>query len=101
MITRIWHGYTVFENANSYETLLLEEVFEGIHNRHIEGVKSIQLLRRTFADETEFITIMMFESLEAVREFAGENYEAAVVPEKARELLKRFDEISQHYEVIA
>ena len=100
MIARIWHGYTVFENADSYEHLLREEIFEGIHNRHIEGFKSIQLLRRNINDETEFITIMMFDSIESVKAFAGANYESAVVPEKARKLLKHFDATSQHYDVI-
>jgi len=47
------------------------------------------------------VTIMAFDSLEAVREFAGEDYEAAVVPEKARGVLSRFDERSQHYEIRA
>jgi hypothetical protein len=45
------------------------------------------------------ILFMLFDSLEAVREFAGEDYEAAVVPTKARELLSHFDERSQHYEI--
>lgn len=44
---------------------------------------------------------MRFDSLDAVREFAGEDYEVAVVPEKARVLLSRFDERSQHYEIKA
>jgi hypothetical protein len=44
---------------------------------------------------------MLFDSLDAVREFAGENYEAAVVPKKARAILSHFDERSQHYEIRA
>ena len=100
MIARIWHGYTVFENADSYEHLLREEIFEGIHNKHIDGFKSIQLLRRNLTDKTEFITLMMFDSIEAVKLFAGEQYEVAVVPGKARKLLDTFDATSQHYEVI-
>jgi hypothetical protein len=42
---------------------------------------------------------MRFDSLAAVRVFAGEDYEAAVVPEKARAVLSRFDTRSQHYEI--
>jgi heme-degrading monooxygenase HmoA len=99
MISRIWHGYTSHENADIYEKLLKEEIFIGIRNWHIEGFKEIQLFRREMADETEFITIMWFDSIEAVKRFAGEDYEAAVVPPKARELLVRFDERSRHYEV--
>jgi len=100
MIARIWHGWTTPTNADKYETLLKEEIFVGIQSRHIHGFKAIQLLRREINDEVEFITIMKFESLDAVREFAGEDYEAAVVPEKARKLLSRFDKRSQHYEIM-
>ena len=101
MIARIWHGWTTHQNADKYEALLKEEIFIGIQNRHIRGFKDIQLLRREVNDEVEFVTIMTFESLDAVREFEGEDYEQAVVPEKARKLLSRFDERSQHYEIIA
>ncbi|MGA2489570.1 MAG: antibiotic biosynthesis monooxygenase [Anaerolineales bacterium] len=100
MISRIWHGWTTPVNADKYEALLREEIFVGIQNRHIHGFKSIQLLRRDVGQEVEFVTIMLFDSLEAVREFAGEDYEAAVVPDKARAVLSHFDERSQHYEVV-
>jgi len=101
MISRIWHGWTTSGNADIYEKLLKSEIFVGIQNRQIPGFNSIQLLRREIGNEVEFITIMIFDSLAAVREFAGENYEAAVVPEKARAVLSRFDQTSQHYEIRA
>ena len=101
MISRIWHGRTTAGNADKYQTLLKEEIFVGIQNRNIRGFKGIQLLRRELGQEVEFVTIMTFDSLDAVREFAGEDYEAAVVPPKAREVLACFDERSQHYEIIA
>ena len=101
MISRIWHGWTTLGNADKYETLLNEEIFVGIQNRRIRGFQGIQLLRRQVGDEVEFVTIMSFDSLDAVREFAGEDYEAAVVPEKARAVLSRFDSRSLHYEVRA
>ena len=101
MIARIWRGWTTPQNADKYEALLKEEIFVGIQNRHIRGFKGIQLLRREINHEVEFITIMTFESLDAVREFAGEDYEVAVVPEKARAVLCRFDQRSQHYEIRA
>ncbi len=101
MINRIWHGWTSNRNADAYEKLLKEEIFIGIQSRHIQGFKNIQLMRRDAGDEVEFITIMLFESLDAVREFAGEDYEVALVPPKARELLSHFDERSQHYDVRA
>jgi antibiotic biosynthesis monooxygenase (ABM) superfamily enzyme len=99
MISRIWHGWTTPENADIYENLLKEEIFVGIQERDISGYHGIHLFRRNAGEEVEFITLMWFDSIEAVREFAGEDYEAAVVPPKARAVLKRFDARSQHYDV--
>jgi len=101
MIARVWHGWTTPENADAYESLLRHEIFEGIKDRRITGFREIQLFRRTLDAEVEFITTMWFDSLEAVRAFAGEDYEVAVVPPEARALLSRFDGRSQHYDVRA
>ena len=101
MIIRIWHGWTTPESANAYEDLLKDEIFVGIQERHIPGYRGIQLLRRSLGEDVEFVTVMRFDSLEAVRIFAGEDYEIAVVPPKARTLLARFDPRSQHYEIRA
>lgn len=73
----------------------------GIQNRHISGFKGIQLLWWQDEEKTEFITIMTFDSLESLQEFAGHDYEQAVVPEKARAVLSHFDQRSQHYEIKA
>jgi heme-degrading monooxygenase HmoA len=100
MISRIWHGWTVPENADTYEKMLKEEILVGIQNRGIKGFKSIQLLRRELKDEVEFVTIMRFDDLDSVRDFAGEDYEACVVPDMARAVLKRFDRRSQHYKLL-
>jgi antibiotic biosynthesis monooxygenase (ABM) superfamily enzyme len=107
MISRIWHGWTTPAHADAYEALLRGEIFAGIAGRNIPGYQGIQLLRRDLprdaagasGDEVEFVTIMRFDDLEAVRRFAGDDYEVAVVPPKARALLSRFDACSQHYEV--
>ena len=99
MISRIWHGWTTLGNADKYEALLKEEIFVGIQNRKIRGFNGIQLLRREVGQEIEFVTIMLFDSLDSIREFAGEDYEVAVVPKKARAVLSRFDERSQHFEI--
>ena len=101
MISRIWHGWTTPCNADKYEALLKDEIFVGIQNRRIRGFNGIQLLRREVGEEVEFVTIMLFDSLDAVREFAGDDYEAAVVPGNAQAILSHFDERSQHYEVRA
>jgi antibiotic biosynthesis monooxygenase (ABM) superfamily enzyme len=99
VIARIWHGWTTEANAGKYELLLREEIFVGIRERHIPGFRSIRLLRRDAVGEVEFVTIMEFDSIDTVRVFAGEDYEAAVVPDAARALLSQFDERSQHYEI--
>lgn len=101
MISRIWHGWTTTADADSYELLLKTEIFTGIQNRRISGYLGIQLFRRTLQDEVEFVTVMWFDTIDAIRTFAGEDYEVAVVPPNARALLQRFDARSQHYEVRA
>jgi hypothetical protein len=101
MISRVWHGWTNPGNADAYEALLKSEIFTGIQSREIAGYRGIQLFRRDIGDEVEFVTVMWFDSIEAVRVFAGDDYEVAVVPQKARALLSRFDPRSQHYQVKA
>jgi heme-degrading monooxygenase HmoA len=98
MISRVWHGWTKRENADAYETLLRSEVLPGIHR--VRGFKGAQLLRRDLRDEVEFVTITLFDSLEAVKEFAGEDYEVAVILPEAHRLLARFDARSAHYETV-
>ena len=100
MISRIWRGWTTPENADAYQELLLSEILPGIEARGIEGYRGAHLLRRQVEDGVEFATICWFEGWEGVREFAGEDYEVAVVPPGARVLLSRFDERSAHYETI-
>jgi heme-degrading monooxygenase HmoA len=98
MIVRVWHGWTAPKDADAYERLLRDEIFKGIAARRIPGYHGIRLLRRRVGAEVEFVTLMWFDSLEAVTTFAGADYEAAVVPPRARALLSRFDARSQHYE---
>jgi heme-degrading monooxygenase HmoA len=96
MIVRIWHGYTKPENADAYAELLRTKVLPGIHR--VSGYKGAYLLRRKRAVEVEFVTLTLWESLDAVTEFAGAESSHAVVPEEARRLLERFDERSEHYD---
>ena len=97
MIVRIWRGWTTRANATAYERLLREEVFPGIAARGIAGYRGVELLRRDDGGETEFMTVMRFDGLKDVRDFAGQNYEAAVIPPRARALLARCDERALHY----
>jgi antibiotic biosynthesis monooxygenase (ABM) superfamily enzyme len=87
------------ENADTYENLLRTDIFPAIAAKNVSGYRGIQLLRRPTGNEVEFITIMKFDSLEAVKQFAGEDYEKSYVPDKARKVLSRHDERSQHYEI--
>ena len=98
MIARLWHGWTTPENAEAYETLLREEVLPGIDR--LEGARGAYVLRSADDDEVEFVTVTLWNSLDAVRAFAGDDYEVAVVPPAARQLLSRFDERSRHYETV-
>lgn len=99
MIARIWHGWTNPENADEYERLLKEEIFPEIAAKDMDGYNGIRLLRRELDEEVEFITLMWFDSWEAVTQFAGEDYERSYVPANAREVLARYDDHSQHYEM--
>ncbi len=99
MIKRIWHGWTTFENADSYQQLLHDRVFPSIEAKNIPGYLSIELLRREHEVEVEFVVIMTFSSLQSVIDFQGEDYSRAYVPEEAQKVLKRWDEHASHYEI--
>ncbi|HEY3121647.1 MAG TPA: antibiotic biosynthesis monooxygenase [Vicinamibacteria bacterium] len=98
MIGRLWHGWTTRANAETYEKLLVSEVLPGIHR--VPGYHGAYLMRRAAPDGVEFITLTLFDSMDAVRAFAGEDYEKAVIAPEGRRLLSRFDERSAHYEVV-
>lgn len=98
VISRIWHGWTSFDNADAYEALLRTKILPGIHR--VKGYKGTYLLRRNVEEGVEFVTLTLWESMDAVQEFAGEDYEVAVVPPEARMLLSKFDKRSKHYETV-
>jgi antibiotic biosynthesis monooxygenase (ABM) superfamily enzyme len=99
-IKRIWHGWTTLGNADIYQNLLRDEVFPGIEAKKIPGYLGIELLRRDLEDEVEFITIMTFQSLQNIIDFQGEDCTRCYVPEAAQKVLKRWDQISVHYESV-
>lgn len=101
MIGRIWHGWTTPANADAYERLLREELFPTFAAEAGEGYRGAHLLRRAQEAEVAFKTILWFDSLEAVQQFAGADYRRAHVPGEARALLSRFDDHAQHYELRA
>jgi hypothetical protein len=99
MIGRLWHGWTTRDKADAYEALLRTEILPGIHR--VSGYHGAHLLRRDVPEGVEFVTLTLFESLDAVRAFAGDDYEIAVVPLPARAFLTRFDRRSVHYDVVS
>lgn len=101
MITRIWRGWTTTSNADAYQELLLTRIFPGIAGRQIAGFLGIRLDRRAVNGEVEFVTTMLFDSLDAVIRFAGENYTTAVVPAPAQAVLARYDAEAAHFELVA
>jgi antibiotic biosynthesis monooxygenase (ABM) superfamily enzyme len=99
-VKRIWHGWTTPENAHAYEHLLKTHVFPSIEAKNVKGYRSIELLRKPAGDEVEFVTIMTFDDLDAVKSFVGKDYDTVYVPERARAVLKRFDQRSMHYDLV-
>ena len=98
MIARVWHGYTKPEHADSYEAMLKPELLPGISQNR--GYKGSYLLRRNLGTEVEFITILLWESLDLLRIAAGhDDYESAIIPGERRKYLARFDPEATHYEV--
>jgi heme-degrading monooxygenase HmoA len=98
MIARVWHGWTSARNADAYEHHLRTTVFPGIHR--IKGYKGAHLFRRQDGEEVEFVATTYFESIEAVRGFAGPEYGVAVISEEAAKLLSRYDQRAEHYTVV-
>lgn len=97
MIARVWHGYTTPENADAYEAMLKPEPLPGLAK--IKGYRGSYVLRRNSGAEVEFITILLWDSIDSIRAVAGADYETAVVPEPRRKVLSRYDAKALHYEV--
>ena len=97
MIARIWKGWTKPENADAYEKLLREVVYPGLQS--ITGYHGGYILRHDNEDETEFVAVNLFESLESVKAFAGPEYDVPVFEPEARRLLSKVEPIARHYEV--
>jgi heme-degrading monooxygenase HmoA len=99
VIARVWHGYTKPEHADAYGAMLKPELLAGISK--VKGYKGSYLLRRRTGNEVEFITIMLWESIDAIRAVAGADYETAIVPEERRKYLAHYDPKSTHYEIVS
>jgi hypothetical protein len=97
MIARIWHGYTMVENADAYEAKLKPEMLPGLSK--VPGYRGGYVLRRSVENEVEFITIMIWESIEALKAVAGPNYTVSIIPEDRLKFLVRHDSHATHYEI--
>jgi heme-degrading monooxygenase HmoA len=97
MIARLWRGWTSNENADAYEKLLREQVLPGL--RQIDGYRGGYILRQGGNGEVEFVVMNLFESLEAVRAFAGPDYTVPVFEPEAKQLLSKVEPLARHYEV--
>src|SRR5580658_8406845 len=97
MIARHWRGWTEPGNADAYESHLKSRVLPGL--KQVPGYRGGYVLRSNGRDEAEFVVINFFDSLEAVKAFAGEDYAVAVFEPEARALLSRVEPVANHYEV--
>ena len=97
MIARHWRGWTKAHNADAYETLLKDKVLPGL--KDIAGYRGGYVLRSDGPEEAEFVVVNLFDSLDAVRSFAGPDYTVAVFEPEARQLLSKVEPIAMHYEV--
>jgi heme-degrading monooxygenase HmoA len=100
MIGRLWSGRTDPANADDYEAFLRDDLLPEVAK--LDGARGAYVLRRDTLDgAVEFVTLTLFESLLAVRAFAGENFERAVIEPRAAELLAEYDPDVRHFEVVA
>lgn len=97
MIARHWRGWTKPDHADGYETFLKEKVLPGL--REIEGYRGGYVLRKDHADESEFVVMNLFDSLDAVMQFAGADYTIPVFEPEAKSFLSRIENFATHYEV--
>ena len=98
VISRQWRGLAKAEFADAYVEHLRTETFPAI--RRLPGFVSASILRRPVRDGVEFLVVTEWASLDAIRAFAGGDVEAAVVPEKVREMMLDYDRVVRHYEVV-
>ena len=100
MICRLWRGWTMPEDADAYVRIVRTEVIPAIEARSIPGFRHVDLMRRDLGGEIEFQTLIWFDSIDAIKDFMGEDYTRSHVPPEARAVLNSFDDHAAHFEVI-
>ena len=98
-IIRTWKGWTTRENAPIYEDMLINDVFPTVKKNGVTGLEKVSIAIKNKMDEVEFFLTLQFDSLDAVKAFAGENYEQAYIPENAKRVLKKYEKTAEHYEL--
>ena len=97
MISRHWTGIARREDADRYFRHLESETFPKLAS--LVGFAGASILRRDVASGTEFRVITVWESLQAIEAFSGENIDAAVVPAEVQAMMVEFDRRVAHYEI--
>ena len=98
MIARHWRGVAKPECAADYIEHLHAETFPAI--RRLPGFVNAAILRRPIAEGVEFLIVTQWTSLESIRAFAGDDIEAAVVPEIVQGMMLDYDRVVRHFEVV-
>ncbi len=98
MILRMWRARAHVEKAPEYIQHATKKVFPAL--RAIEGHRGAYMLRRVLDGAVELVVLTLWESMAAVRRFAGAEPEKAVVEPEARAVLTAFDETVTHFEVV-
>jgi heme-degrading monooxygenase HmoA len=98
VIARIWHGRTPIEKAHAYSAFLNERAIPDYRNT--PGNLAVQILRRDDGNITHFYTFTLWESLEAIRNFAGSPIEKAKYYPEDREFFLEYEPNVTHGEVI-
>jgi heme-degrading monooxygenase HmoA len=99
MIARVWRGRAKPKDADAYEAMLKPELLPGVSK--VNGYKGSYLLRRENEEDVEFVTILLWDSLDSVRAFAGADFETSIIPEERRKYLSQHDAKAKHYEIVA
>ena len=99
VIARLWRGWTAPSDADTYEELLKREILPGIE-KQASGYNGVQVMRRDDTDRVEFVTLTLWDSVGAIRQFIGDDYEVAYVPAEAKRLLASYDRRSIHYQLV-
>ena len=98
MIGRLWHGWTTRGDADAYEEFLRDEMFPRLEL--IDGYRGGYVMRREHPDSVEFATLTNWESMDAIRVWAGDLYDTPVIEPEAARLLWHYQDRVAHFEMV-